>query len=662
MLADRGRLLTRRSRTAALVVSGAAVATSAVVALVVALVVAGGAPPDLPPGLDDPGPVVGWGLRVAGVAGLLAGALTTGSLLVAGWLGPERAGPMRRQLRTAAAAAAGWAAMALVGFVLTVCDSAGTPLSQLGPALLVPWRAPAPATAHLVSAGLAVLAGALCLGATSVGPRRRARITLLPVLAAALPVPVLGHLAGTPDGGSALSGVVVHVLAALVWTGGLAGVVLHLATDRAALAAALPRFSTLALAAYVALTGSGLIAVAATLPLTDPAATGAWTSGYAGVVGAKVTLLVLLGGLGLWHRRRMLPRAAGGESRAFVRLATVELVVMAAAAGLATALTRTPGPSTTASEGSHAVGSVAPVEEPSAIVLVTAWRLNAVVLVVLAAALLGYLRARARLTAEGVDWPRPRTASFVGGLVVVLVAVCSPAAGYASVLVSVHLTQLLTLVFLAPGLLLLGRPAALARAAHGRDLPPPVRRALGHPAVGATATCLLVLAVHRTSLGTLSLASPWWHLVVLAAAVACGVTLWWPMLGDTAPIPAGPAQAGWLLTVAACLALLGIQLLDGGRLFASAWFLELRLGWADPVEDQRSAGIVAVVVAGVVGAWAAGVLVRYRSVPGGGHSLTSTLPRRSSLPIVPWSRESTELPRLSPRTNTRPDGTWNVRV
>ncbi|MQA96264.1 MAG: hypothetical protein GEV11_17055, partial [Streptosporangiales bacterium] len=61
----------------------------------------------------------------------------------------------------------------------------------------------------------------------------------------------------------------------------------------------------------------------------------------------KVAALVVLAGFGWEHRRRTVPRLAGGGAsarRAFVRLAAAELLLMAGTYGVAVALSRAPLP------------------------------------------------------------------------------------------------------------------------------------------------------------------------------------------------------------------------------------------------------------------------------------------------------------------------------
>lgn len=632
----------RRALThASLMCAGAVVV--ALLSCAVSLLVAGGAPArGLPVGLADSGPVVGWGLRLVRPLALVAGVLTVGSLMVAAGLGPDDPALRCRCLRLTRRTAAVWSAAGVIGYVLAVCDSLGVPVTGVSLAQLQPWTAETAALAHLV---LALGAAAVAVGTLTTSSPAGARLLLAVALGASLAVAAAGHATGAEDGGSSLSGLLVHVVAALVWTGGLAGLLLHLRADRAALATAVPRLSVLALGAYLALAASGLVALGGTLPFPGPGWTAAWTSGYAAVVALKVALLVLLGAVGLRHRRRTIPRVLAGEPRAFVRLAAAELLLMAAAAGLATALARTPVPPSTTSD--HA--GQPEVEELTVVALATAWRPNAVVLVVVVLAVAAYVTAaRASYDAEGRAWPRRRTACFVSGAVVVVPTLCSGVAAYAPVLLSVHVAQLLLMLLVVPSLLLLGRPVELARASRGSvPTPPTVRDLLSAPATGAVATFALLTAVYRTPLVELTLRSPWWHLLVLALAAVCGTALLGPVLvADEQGVDRCGERAAWLATVAVALGVLALQLTTGDRLLAAAWFSELRLGWSEPLADQRLAGgvlaLAAVSVAVLAGAVLARIVPGAQSVgsrasspPSRGQSVSSTRPSRSSASTGP---------------------------
>jgi putative copper resistance protein D len=63
---------------------------------------------------------------------------------------------------------------------------------------------------------------------------------------------------------------------------------------------------------------------------------------YGRIVLGKLVALLVLGALGRAHRTQTLESLVRGHRGAFVRLATAEVVIMAATIGLAVALSRTP--------------------------------------------------------------------------------------------------------------------------------------------------------------------------------------------------------------------------------------------------------------------------------------------------------------------------------
>ncbi len=577
---------------------------TAVVVCVVALVVGGGLPVAAPAGLLDAGAVTGWMLRLAGLLTHLAAAMTVGSLMVGALLVPAGPtgrldGPVLRAVTHAGRWAGAWAVLAAVTAVLTVSDVAGVPLLDLRLDLVAAVTSSRRGVAWCL-VGLA--AGFVALVAGRARDVREARVLLVVAVAGLMPTLVTGHASAAADPGVVTSGLVVHVIAAMTWTGGLAGIVLHLRRSPDALALAIPRFSTLALAAYVALAASGVLTVSARLDMSFAA----WTSGYGALVVAKMVALVALGGVGHLHRRRTIPRLTAGRGTApFLRLAGAELTVMGAGMGLATALARTPvPPAPVVVDPIHGPGhSTLPgvVDRVSLGELATAWRPDAVVLLVLGllvATYFGHVRIASR---TGRRWPMGRSAAFVCGVAVAVVDLCSGVATYAPAMVSVQVSQLLVAMLVVPTLLLYGAPVTLWLRAGGagpgaraRLLDTRVLRWLANPVLGAAACSALLLAVYRTPLIEVSLRSYWTHLAVLVLAVASGLMLLWPALGvDPVPEPRGAAERiSCLAGLAMCLALLAVQLRRGDGLLAAEWFLELRWGWVDPVADQRVAGLV----------------------------------------------------------------------
>ena len=305
----------------------------AAVALVVAgvaLAVAGGAPEPPPAGLPDAGPATGWALPVLRLAGHAAALALIGALLV-GLLtgGRPRAG-------LAAAAALAWSLSSLLGLLLGVSEIVGRPVPDVLRVDLLSFyvREVPQGRALLLSAVLAAAVAVLC---PLVRGRRDGAAVLVLALVPAVPPLLTGHAAVAGNHRVAQGLLIAHVLAAVLWVGGLAALAL-LPAGRLDVAAG--RFSPLALGCAVVVTVSGSLSAGLRLdPLSQ-----LWSTGYGGVLLAKgVTLAVLLAA-GAAHRRRTLPGLAAGAPRSFRRLAAGEMTVMAAAFALAVALSRTPLP------------------------------------------------------------------------------------------------------------------------------------------------------------------------------------------------------------------------------------------------------------------------------------------------------------------------------
>ena len=143
--------------------------------------------------------------------------------------------------------------------------------------------------------------------------------TRLPRLAAAVPLAVIlatpalaGHAATQDPSWLLVPANLTHVLAMSLWFGGLAAfpAVVPAATRRlepaersSVLASALTRFSPLALACVIALIASGTLQSLVYLgPLTDLLDTA-----FGRAVLIKIVLLAILVGIGVLHRRRLLP-------------------------------------------------------------------------------------------------------------------------------------------------------------------------------------------------------------------------------------------------------------------------------------------------------------------------------------------------------------------
>ena len=261
-------------------------------------------------------------------------------------------------LRTASVAAAIWAVCAALLVPLTLSDSSGQPLSVVfaDPGLFA--RAISDidvTTAWAWTAGLALVLAIAC--------RLTLRYSWTPLLLAfalfsLLPRALSGHSSSGGSHDIATNSLVLHILAASIWMGGIAALVLHARRKGSYLDFAARRFSAVALMAFVVIAISGVVNAAVRVPLTA-----VWSSTYGVLILAKVAALVLTGLAG-WRQRKIAIAELTkdpSDGRTFIRLAVVESVVLAVTVGIAVALGRTPPPAPTERQDPSRVEEVARV-------------------------------------------------------------------------------------------------------------------------------------------------------------------------------------------------------------------------------------------------------------------------------------------------------------
>jgi putative copper resistance protein D len=287
--------------------------------------------------------VTAWGLPVSRLSVDLC-AVGTAGMLITCILLPRVDGALsdaaRHCLRSAIWLALAWSGAALAMLLFSWSDVTGVSVSQLPFAEIFGGADTSypEATSYLFAALLAAIIGAAAAVTES---RRGAAILLLLTGYNLLPLTTAGHASHSRIVGLAVT---VHVVALALWIGGLAGLLVHVRRSPALLAVAVPRFSRLALACFVAVGASGITVAWLNLDALPEL----WGSRYGLLVLWKATALASLGIFGWWHRRRTVRAVAGQRDRhAFLRLAAVEVVVMVATVALGVALSRTPTPATT---------------------------------------------------------------------------------------------------------------------------------------------------------------------------------------------------------------------------------------------------------------------------------------------------------------------------
>lgn len=229
-------------------------------------------------------------------------------------------------------AAACWVLAELTRSIVVAAQAAAVPLSGLGLRSAVEVAmTTVPGRAGLISVATAAAVCALVIAL----PRSTSTNVVVAGLAAVGVVSrqLTGHFADHAGGGLAVT---VHTLAAALWCGALAAMVLTV-RHRGQWARMLPRFSQLSLVSVAVLVVAGAVGAAVRMGSVAEL----WTSGYGRVLAAKIAMTVVLVALGWRNRTMWLPAARAHRASADVsggrsRIETALMVVaLALAAGLA---------------------------------------------------------------------------------------------------------------------------------------------------------------------------------------------------------------------------------------------------------------------------------------------------------------------------------------
>lgn len=295
-------------------------------ALALALLLGGGAPQPSPIGLDSAGPAVDWALVTVPYLVTLSALVAVGFGLLNGRFlrhGPHAQAQARR---VSVLATLLWATLCLLSVVL----------------LAVRFRAMAGDVRGLLDSVQvrALLAESALAGAAAVTATWWPRMALPFALAALVPGPLTGHTLTADSPLVARALLVAHVVAASLWVGGLLALGWLALRNRAAWAAVLPRYSTLALACVGVLAVSGSLAALQELHSFDQLT----KSGYGALVLLKSAGLAGLIALGALQRRRVVRPGVDASGRDVLLLLGSEVILMMLVVALATGLAQTPPP------------------------------------------------------------------------------------------------------------------------------------------------------------------------------------------------------------------------------------------------------------------------------------------------------------------------------
>ncbi|WP_318244799.1 cytochrome c oxidase assembly protein [Microbacterium pullorum] len=580
---------------------------AAVVALLWALAAAGGAAPLR---LGDPGPVVRWGLPVAKLTVNLAAAVMVGSLVLA--LYALRAGSRAFDvaLDAASVGAAVFTVSAGVTGFFTVLNALGSTPSadaqfgqQLGRFLIQQELGRAWLITTIAGAVLTVLIFAV----RSWTPTLMVAIL---AIAALVPMATQGHSGDDANHSAAVMALVLHVVAAAVWLGGLVLLVLvRPVLTRTEMTGVLRRYSSLALVSFVVVAISGTaraLAGGITLELL--------TSPYGIVLLIKIAALLALGMLGAWYRVRLIERIADdAASRRFWGLISIELAFMGIASGAAAALARTPPPVDTSLSGLTPAQILTGAPLPPEFTLVrwfTAWEIDLLWAFAVGFGAFFYLAGVIRLHRRGDTWPIYRTVLWLVGLALLLWVTGGPINVYQDYLFSVHMVGHMLLAMAIPLCLVAGAPVTLAaRAIRKRDdgtrggrewilwaVHTPFSKVVTHPLFAAAMFIGSLWVFYYTDLFRWSLYDHIGHEWMVAHFLISGYLFALSLVGID-PVPYRfpyPFRLVTLIAVMAMHAFFGIAIMMQSGLMVAEWFGAMGRTWGPtPLEDQYVGGGVA---------------------------------------------------------------------
>ncbi|WP_423299077.1 cytochrome c oxidase assembly protein [Glutamicibacter nicotianae] len=446
-----------------------------------------------PAELADPGAFVRWSLPIARAIHHASMALSIAALVFAAAIIPRAAKVTRdteaakvtrdtegdahpaftRTMNIAAGAAVVWTLSAATVMLLTFWDLAGIPMSldpQYSAAILDYILSITTGRAWAWMVVIAAITSSLALAVRS---KTTVGLSALFSLFGILPLAFIGHAAGGDDHFAAVNSIGLHLLAVVLWFGGIMVLALLAPTlggeapgrvrGQVLAGVVLKRYSALATFAVFLMIGSGL--ASAVIRITD---WDQWLTPYGTLVIVKLLITLALGMLGLWHRRMVIPKLLEGKFtalRAAWQVVAAEVVLMAAVMSVATVLARTAPPTSDAppAEATPArllTGYDLP-PAPDTAAWFTTWRMDWIWVAVCLFGLAVYLWAFIKLARRGDKPSVLRLASWIVGLFALFYVTSGAVAVYGKIQFSTHMVDHMSLTMIVPIFLVLGTPVTL---------------------------------------------------------------------------------------------------------------------------------------------------------------------------------------------------------
>lgn len=567
--------------------------------------------------LLDPGAFVRYGMPVARALLNVSMAVLIGSVVMAVWAFAADRPEHRVAMDLAAAAAGVLTVVTAVTTVLTYVDVSGLPFS--GDPMFGAGLAQFLTEIELGQMWLfeLLLAAVTTILAFAIRGRKMTLIVLVAALLTTWPLAQQGHVAGASGHGQAVNSLLVHLVGASVWLGGLVTLAfIARVVDRPRLAQLTARYSSLALLAFIGVAASGV--VSAWLRI------GSWhdliATGYGQLVLWKAGALVVLGAFGAMQRTRLI-RRIGAEpkgGRVFAWFVTAELAVMGVASGIAGALGRTATPivQESARDSGEAISPAEwltgdPLPAPlTPMSYLTEWKFDLAWALVCVFAIGLYVAGVIRLARRGDTWSFGRTAAWVGGMALLFYTTNGPFNAYEQYLFSVHMLGHMMLTMLIPLFLVLGAPVTLAlRAIHKREdgswggrewimwgVHSPFSKVVTHPAFAAVMFAGSLWVFYFTGIFRWAMVEHLGHQWMIIHFLISGYLFALSMIGVD-PVPYRfpyPLRIVTLFATMASHAFFGVTIMTGNGLMLADWFGAMGRTWgATPLEDQEAGGGIA---------------------------------------------------------------------
>ena len=429
---------------------------------------------------------------------------------------------------------------------------------------------------------------------------------LLLLSLAAIIAPVFeSHSASSGSHALAIGSLVIHVVAISLWVGGLVAIAFLKSSDRAI---ALPRFSSLALWAAIAVSASGTANAWARLNFQS-----AWSSDYSRLVLLKIALTAVLIFFGYLNRRH-LNGSLELDRKKLTQLLSVEVLIMGLTTFFGSKLSTMQPPIRTESsifDPGLAIAGTATPPPPNLWRLISLYDPDALMIGVLITAVALYIRGVVILTRRGDKWPVGRTVAFALGISAIDYATSGGLGVYAKFSFEYHMIAHMLLGMVAPIGIVLGAPITLAlrtlpqgRTSEERGIRGTLISLLHSKPAGVFTNPVSALAIFDGSLFLLYMTplfgnlmqSHLGHLVMSVHFLLAGILFFHVIIG----IDPNPRKVPYIVRIVILFAAMSIHaffaiaLLSSSSILDLGYFASLQTPWnLDLLADQRAAGSVA---------------------------------------------------------------------